>query len=91
MHDKAWADPASWSGAPRAGYGGRRDRTSVKLIDNPVIIVLTMANRKSPANWRFDLHVGDDLRLDGELVGKVVTLGLLSFVVLSAIEIPTHL
>jgi hypothetical protein len=76
MHDKAWADPASWSGAPSADYGGRRDRTSVKLIDNPVIIVLTMANRKSPTNCRFDLHVGDDLRLDGELVGKVVTLGL---------------
>jgi hypothetical protein len=39
----------------------------------------------------FDLQVGEDLRLDGELVGKVVALGLPSFVVLRASEIPTHL
>jgi hypothetical protein len=38
-----------------------------------------------------DFQVGDGLHLDRELVGEVVALDLPSFVVLRAIEIPTHL
>jgi hypothetical protein len=51
MHDKVWAEPASFSGAPSADYEGRRDCTSVKLIDNTVIIVTHDGERESRAKW----------------------------------------